>query len=66
MTIWILLNEMKNKARKPNKGQKPTLNKNYIKHSIIVLIELSALSTKLVLQNIYSKNVSRMRITLMT
>jgi hypothetical protein len=48
------------------KGQKPILDKNYIRHSIIVLRGLSAVSTTLVLQNIYSKNISRMRIKRMT
>ena len=47
------------------KGQKPKVDKAYIKHTIIVLRGLAALSTKLVLQNIYHQNVQRKRVTKM-
>lgn len=45
------------------KGQTPKINKAYINHAIVVLRGLSALSTKLVLQNIYKIDVSRRRVT---
>lgn len=47
------------------KGQKPKIDKAYLKHSIIVLRGLAALSTKLVFQNIYSQDISRKRVTKM-
>jgi hypothetical protein len=48
-----------------SKGQKPKIDKAYIKHTVIVLRGLAALSTKLVLQNIYKQNVSDKRVTKM-
>lgn len=49
-----------------NKGQKPELEKEYIKHSIIILRGLAAISTKLILENIYNQDVSHKRITSMS
>jgi hypothetical protein len=48
-----------------NKGQKPKIDKAYIKHTIIVLRGMAALSTKLVSKNIYNQNVSENRVTKM-
>ncbi len=57
------LREVEGSALK--KGQKLKINKADIKHAIIVLRGLAALSTKLVFQNIYNKDVSRKRVTRM-
>lgn len=48
-----------------SKDQKPKIDKAYIKHTVIVLRGLAALSTKLVFQNIYNQNVSEKRVTSM-
>jgi type I site-specific restriction endonuclease len=48
-----------------SKGQKPKIDKDYIKHTVIVLRGLAALSTKLVLQNTYKQNVSDKRVSKM-
>jgi hypothetical protein len=44
------------------KGQKIQIDKPYIKNSIIILRGISAVTTQLVLQNIYNKNVSKVRV----
>jgi hypothetical protein len=49
-----------------SKGQKVSVDKTYLRHAIIILRGLSALTTQLVLQNIYSVNTSRLRVTRMS